>query len=213
LPLSSREEIQSISQSHATRLADELGGVVDRLERAAEGRVAEARREAASERDGLLAGISDSVRKIRAAEQPTAALTELVAVASRFCRRATMLLHSDGTVIGFRSEGGGKRIGFEEGEPLSLQLASAPAIAHAVESRETVAVAATQHNLSLVLCSRLSFRDGEAVTVFPLVLRETVLGVLLIDGEQVYADAVAALILTAEAWVEALGSRRANDAG
>ncbi len=210
--LSFRDEIKSICESHSVRLAEELGRVVDGMERAAEERFTAASDAAESELNELLDGIADSIRRIHAAKDPTSALTELVDTASRSCRRATMLLYSGGKAIGFRSSGNSQHPDSSELAGLSIEVASAPAIAHAVESRDTVVTQATHHNLSHALCQRLAYADDDQVSVYPLILRDTVLGILLVDGEQVRPAAIEALVLTAEAWIEALGSRQGDKA-
>ena len=210
--LSVREEIQSVCQAHSVRLAEELGGILEGVEEAGADRLAEFRKQADSELDETLAGVARSIRKVRAADEPTAVLTELVNSASQFCRRAALLLRSGDTLIGFRSAGEGLRPDLSKLADLSLQLASAPAIAHAVESRETVATKATQHDLSRALCSELGIGEGSPVTVVPLILRNTVLGVFLAEGPQVRSAAIEALVLTAEAWIEVLGSRQESKA-
>ena len=172
-----------------------------------------AAREAAGEDlDGVLAAIAASIRKIRAADEPTSVMEELVDAAPQFCRRAAMLLHGAGKLIGFRSAGEGQRPEPSDLEQLNFEVASAPALAHAVESRDTVVTSATRHNLSHPFCDRFAYGEDEQITVYPLILRSTVLAILIVDGAQVRAAAIEALILSAEAWIEALGSRHGSSA-
>ncbi len=187
-----------------------MSRVVDSAEHAAQDRLDQAIEAARTELKGVLTEISGSIRKIRAAGEPDSVLTELVHAAARCCRRAAVLLRSGETVIGFRAAGGDQEQGRSGSVPLSIQLASAPAIAHATESKETVVTEATQHNLSQALCKEFAYGQDEQVTLYPLVLRDTVLGVLLVDGNRVREDVIEAMILTAEAWIEALGSRPGN---
>ena len=90
---------------------------------------------------------------------------------------------------------------------LSLGLVGAPAIAHAVESRDTVITKGSQQNLSRRLCQGLGYGDEDDVSVHPVVLRNTVLGVLLVNEPIVVPAAIEALVQASEAWIEALGSR------
>ena len=68
--------------------------------------------------------------------------------------------------------------------------------------------AATQDNLSQKLWKQFALEEDGEVRVYPLVLRNTVLAVLLVDGPTVRSPAIEALVLTAEAWIEVLGSRQ-----
>ncbi len=119
-----------------------------------------------------------------------------------------MLLHRGGKVVGFRSAGPGEAPEKSELERLSIELASAPAIAHAVESKDPVVTAATQDNLSQKLWKQFAVEEDGEVRVYPLVLRNTVLAVLLVGGPTVRSPAIEALVLIAEAWIEVLGSRQ-----
>ncbi len=215
--LSYQDEIKAICDSESVRLADKLNGLVAKVEHAAKERLDQALEQAAetaqAELSGILGEISGSIRKIRAVEDPNSVLTELVNAVARSCSRAALFLHSGGNFIGLCAAGFGPDQNRSALAHLSVEGDSAPAIAHAVESRETVVTEATAHNLSQTLCREFAYEPGDQViqvTLYPLTLRNTVLGVLLVDGHRMHEAVIEAMILTAEAWIEALGSRSGN---
>ncbi len=179
------------------------------MERLAEDSLARTKEASARETSQILDRISGAIRRIRNAGEVSAVLAELVETSALFSRRAALLLHSEGTLIGFHSAGQGCTARDLEG--LSVGLASAPAIAHAIETRDTVVSTATQRNVSHGLWKRLSYAGDEDLRVQPLILRETVLAVLIVEGGTLRAAVVEVLVLTAEAWIEALGSREDRD--
>ena len=178
------------------------------LGRVAQASLDRAKEAAASETDELVDAIAGAIRKIRSAGDASGVLSETVESAPSFCRTAVLLLHRGGNVIGFGSAGEGDRPEQSELARLSFNLASAPAIAHAVESRDTVVTKATQDNISQKLWKQFAFDPDEELQVYPLVLRSTVLAVLLVSGPSVRTTVIETLVLTAEAWIEALGSRQ-----
>lgn len=160
-----------------------------------------------AETKGHLEGLARAIRKIRATSDAVEALSELVDVAPQFCTRSALLLRSGGRLIGFRAAGNGTCPDADGMRKLSLGLVGAPAIAHAVESRDTVVTKGSQQNLSRRLSQGLGYGDEDAVSVHPVVLRDTVLGVLLANEPVVAPAAIEALVQASEAWIEALGSR------
>ena len=188
------------------RLEQEAAETKERLERAAaetkdrlEGLLAEAK--------SHLDGLAQAIRKIRGTSEAVEVLSELVDVTPRFCARSALLLRSGGRLIGFRAAGNGTCPDAEGMQKLSLGLVGAPAIAHAVESRDTVVTNGSQQNLSRRLSQGLGYGDEDQISVHPVVLRDTVLGVLLVNEPVVATAAIEALVQASEAWIEALGSR------
>ena len=157
--------------------------------------------------EARLDGLASAIRKIREAEEPVAVLTELVEAAPLFCDRAALLLHRDGRVVGFRAAGPGELPDVDGMKELSLECSEAPAIAHAVQSCDTVITQSPSDNLSAEVTRRFGYADEQEVRVHPVALRGTVVAVLLVDGESVRGAAIEAMTLAAEAWIEALGSR------
>ena len=162
---------------------------------------------------GHLEGLSQAIRKIRGTSEAVEVLTELVDVTPQFCARTALLLRSGGRLIGFRAAGNGTCPDEEGMRKLSLGLVGAPAIAHAVESRDTVVTKGSQQNLSRRLCQGLGYGDEDDVNVHPVVLRNTVLGVLLVNEPIVVPAAIEALVQASEAWIEAIGSRPGSGDG
>lgn len=179
-----------------------LEAAADEKRRALESADAEMRR--------VLDEFGGAVRKIRGAGAAADVLAELVDTAARTCGAAVLLLHTEGRVVGFRSAGGREDFQTEQIHDLAFDLVAAPAIAHAVESRGTVVTKGAQEDVSKPLAALLGEREGGELRIHPLVLRDTVLAILLVASGPENAARVAmieTLVLVAEAWVEALGSR------
>ena len=195
-----RAEIIAICQAHLERLGEEAG-------QAAEGRLAALASKTAADTVALLDLIAASTRRIRAAGDAAAVLVELADSVGQLCDHAVVLLSDGDRLTGFRASGGGTPAGPADLDQVSFDIASAPALAHAVETKEAVVSTGGQHNVSHQLASRLSYSDKTELRIMPLVLRDTVLGLVLVDGAAVRLSAIESLILTAEAWIEALNSR------
>ena len=194
------DRIESLCQEHAASLGAEITGIA-----AAE--LARVTEQLTADGQARLDGLASAIRKIREAEEPVAVLTELVDAAPLFCNRALLLLHRDGRVVGFRAAGSGEHPDGDRIKDLSLECSEAPAIAHAVQSRDTVITQSPPDNLSAEVARRFGYADEQKVRVHPVVLRDTVVAVLLVDGESIRGAAIEAMTLAAEAWIEALGSR------
>lgn len=195
-----RAEIVAICQDHLTRLGEEAGQV-------AEDRLASLASKTAAETVALLDQIVSSTRRIRAASDPAAVLVELANSAGQLCDRAVVLLNDGDRLTGFRTSGGGVPAEPADLSEVSFDLASAPALAQAVETKDTMVTTGGQHNVSHQLASKLGYSDDTELRALPVVLRDTVLGLVLVDGGAARGAAVESLILTAEAWIEALNSR------
>ncbi len=190
-------EIIAICQEHLARLGEEAG-------RVAEDRLAALASKTAADTAALLDQIAASTRRIRAAGDAAAVLVELADSVGQLCDRAVVLLNDGDRLTGFRASGGESPADLGQ---VSFDLASAPALAHAVETKDAVVVTGGQHNVSHQLASRLGYSGNTELRAIPLVLRDTVLGLVLVEGAAVRESAIESLILTAEAWIEALNSR------
>ena len=184
--------------------ASSLGAEITRIADAELARVTD---ELVADGEARLDGLASAIRRIREAEEPVAVLTELVEATPLFCNRAALLLHRDGHVVGLRAAGSGEHPDVDSMKELSLECSAAPAIAHAVQSRDTVITQSPPDNLSAEVVKRFGYGHEQEVRVHPVVLRDTVVAVLLVDGEPVRGAAIEAMTLAAEAWIEALGSR------
>ncbi len=196
------EDAVRVAEAHAARLRAEA----DRELASANARTDAAERLARELRQQI-DGVATSVRMIRGAKEPAAVLVELVDAMAPLSRSAVLLLRSYKSIVGFRAAGAGDWPGTDELRRLSVAIAAAPPVAHAVESGDTVVTTATPHNLSRRLASAFPFKDQAPIRVIPVMLRSTVLAVLLVEADDSQTSAIEVLVLTTEAWVEALGSR------
>lgn len=203
LPQSLQQEIETLSQDYASRLSGDLGRIAASSHTLATDAVEAQTRQ-------VLDSLTRSVRKMRGQQEAAAVLTELVESSPLFCGQAALLLHTDGRMVGFCSAGLGEQPRADEMSRLGVDLQAAPALARVIESRETVVTKGTPQNLSERLAKGLGYSDEDDLHLYPLILRDAVLAVLLVAGNAeigVQTAAIETLILTAEAWIEALGSR------
>ena len=77
-----------------------------------------------------------------------------------------------------------------------------------MESGDATVTAATQDKISRKLWKAFRFERDGSVHLYPLVLRDVVLAVLLVDGARGRTMAIDSLVLTAEAWIEVLRLRQ-----
>lgn len=195
-----RAEIIAICQEHLSRLGEEAGQM-------AEDRLASLASKAAADSAALLDQIAAATRRIRSASDAAAVLVELGNSAAQLCDRAVVLLNDGDRLTGFHASGGEALDPPTDLSQISFDLASAPALAHAVETKDAMVTTGGQHNVSHQLASKLGYSDDSELRAIPLVLRDTVLGLVLVEGGAVRESAIESLILTAEAWIEALNSR------
>ena len=193
--------IESLCRDHASRLSVEVL-------QAAEYSLQESKLAAA---DSLVKSLDDvvaSVRRIRAADRPAAALSELVGAATATCNRAVLLLCADRRLIPFRpQEDGGAGESSGDGQ-FALDRAAAPAIAEAIAGRVPRSTSGSAERISERVAAELACRDEDEIRLYPVVLRETVIGVLLAEGIPAQFSAIETLVLAAEAWIEALQLRQ-----
>lgn len=195
-----RDAFDSLCHDHASSLsADAVGLAEEAIERA--------KREAAAEAEGRLQRLAAGIRKIRSAAEPVAVLNALVDSAPAHRAKAVLLVLDGDRLVGFRAAGTGDVPDGGRTKEISVEIASAPALAHAIDSRDTVITEGGAHSLSKRLAAALAFREGK-VRVHPVVLRDTVLGLLLVEGAVEPAAVIESLVSMAEAWIEALGSRQ-----
>ena len=94
---------------------------------------------------------------------------------------------------------------------LTIDTATAASVAQAIGSRDTVVTTGAAENVSKELAQAFAYSEDDVVNVYPLRLRDKVLAVVLVDGSggaRIESEALEALIATAEAWIEAVGTRR-----
>ena len=201
-----RSEIESLGRHCASRSSTEVG-------RAAESTLVRTKRAAVAETaQEELEHVAGATRKIRNADEAAAVLKELGEAALSFCRRAVPMLHTGGRLVGFRSAGSSDRPAVNESGRLAFEHTSVPASARAVKTRDTVITQDAQHNTSQALSEGLANGEEDEVRVFPLVIRNTVIGAVVADGPTIRTPAIETSVLAREARIEAIGSRRDSKA-
>ena len=160
------------------------------------------------------------VRRILHATTVTDIGAALLEAASGYCGRVALLVHKGGLLSGWRTYGS-IRNGAGDQAPaealarswagLQVQVSGAPAFAQAIESREAVVSLSLANHLSTEIVQLLDLTAEEKVYLFPLSLRQIVVGVVYADGrgaaEGVLSPAIEMLCAVAEAALEAVSSR------
>jgi hypothetical protein len=160
------------------------------------------------------------VRRILHAATVTDIGAALLEAASGYCGRAALLVHKGDLLTGWRTygltrNGAGDEAGAEAlaqaWAAVQVQVSGAPAFAQAIESRETVVSLSLADHLSAEIVQLLDLTAEERVYLFPLSLRQIVVGVIYADGrgaaEGVLSPAIEMLCAVAEAALEAVSSR------
>lgn len=216
-------------QSTITRaLEDELKGkldtlITDAIRQASEqlqGQCAEAVETAVREAGAQAAGESvkavaealhESVRRIRQEDSVTGIASALVDGAAGFCGRAALLIHKGDQLLGFRMAGAADDEVSSKLARLSFPAEDASGFAHALSSLDSTVTRGTASDLSPGMVELLELNEEDSVALFPIVLRDRALAVLYCDGRDdkpVDTPAVEILVSMAEAWIEAVGTRR-----
>ncbi len=194
-----RDEITDFVREHVEQIGAGAAGI-------AQARIDAAKARAASQTESLLQTIADSARTIRGAAGTGAAFRSLCDVAARFCDGAILFVCDGDSLRGFRSAGNGTTPSTADVARIVVALPSAPVLARALKSKRPVSTGGNHHNV-LPELARICGLDADVPLLgFPIVLRETALGLLLAFG-RVNQPVIETLVLTTEAWVEALGSR------
>ena len=189
--------------------------LADRLEREIEA----ARREAAdcaaadaarAARQSFSESLHLGVRRILRATTVTEIGAALLESASAYCGRVALLVHKGNLLSGWRACGGQESAEAiaRRWAGLRVPVAGAPAFAQAIESREAVVSLSLPHHLSSDVVQLLGLTPDEKVYLFPLCLRQTVVGVVYADSrgaaEEVLGPAIEMLCAVAEAAMEAV---------
>lgn len=159
------------------------------------------------------------VRRILHATTVTDIGAALLEAASGYCGRVALLVHKGDLLSGWRTYGltrnGGDAAAAEalarSWAGIQVQVSGAPAFAQAIESRETVVSLSLADHLSAEIVQLLDLTADEKVYLFPLSLRQIVVGVVYADGrgvaDGVLSPAIEMLCAVAEAALEAISSR------
>ena len=169
------------------------------------GEIAKAARTRASE------SLLEALRQIRLEHSVTGIAVALVEAAGRFARRAALFIQKEDRLLGFRLTGADDKKQRKAVERLEFPLADAAGPAHAVETRDTVVCGGGPGELGEPLATILGTAEEDRVHLFPIVLRDRVLALLLADGDEqnpVEQPAIEVLVSVSEAWIEAVGTRK-----
>jgi len=168
-----------IEKYHST-LVDELGSSLDsafdaeRTRSAAE--IERVRRDAASQIERLQTEIvenyNQSVRRLQQAPSPSAIFELLAELAHAHAARVVVVSVQSGQTVARR--------GIDEGD-LTIAVRDAAAISSAIASKDAVVAAASGAEISEPLAKAFSDAGGK-VYLFPLVVRQEVMSVLLASG-------------------------------
>ena len=175
------EELERILEE---RLAD-LARVLDEHHRVeSEANAGRAAAEAAlATRRELTGSLNQSVRRLRNFENEAQWAAALVEAAREFCGRAAI----------FQVTGDRLRLldarGIDAGLSREIPLAEAPAFAGAVESKDTLVAMRTRGELSEPISAWVGEAEGERFSLFPLLVRQRVAGILYADSRAGRVDA------------------------
>ena len=159
----------------------------------------------------------ESARRIRAEDSVTGIASALVDGAAKFCGRSLLFIHRADQLLGFRVAG---RVGAEDQErfqKLSVPVSRAVAISRAIETLKASVTEGGEDELSSEVTQLFGLGSEDRVHLFPVALRDKVLAVLACDAgpaadetpaAPVMASAIETLVALAEAWIEAVGTRR-----
>ncbi len=172
---------------------------------------------AAGAKREFASALAESVRAIRSEDSVTSIATALVDGAARFCGRSVLFIHRADQILGFRTAGRVSPQVQEEFQRLAMPVSHAPAVAEAISTLRALESEGGEARLSAVVANLLGLSDGVRIHLFPVALRDKVLAVLGCDAGQpeegvepspVIAPAIETLVAVAEAWIEAVGTRR-----
>ena len=203
-------------------VAQELAGQLkSAYAEAVSGAVKTARGEAAAEaRQDFANTLAEAVRAIRLEDSVTGIASALVDGASKFCGRSLLFIHRGEQLLGFRAAGDVSSEQQEGFQKLSVAISQATAIKRAIEALDAVETEGGAEALSSEVVELIGLSDG-GIRLFPVALRDKVLAVLACDAgpgggdtepKAVLSAAIETLVAVAEAWIEAVGTRRKQTA-
>lgn len=182
----------------------------------------DARSDASVEAGSALASqLAASARAIRAEDSVTGIAAALVEGASKFCGRSYLFIHRGNQLLGFRAAGRFGKEGADSFQRLTIQADQAAAIHTAITSLSSSVEPGGEEQLSSEVTQLLGLTGEDSVHLFPVALRDKVLAVLGCDAglaaddaepAPVVSPAIETLVALAEAWMEAVGTRRKQSA-
>ena len=153
----------------------------------------------------------EATRRIRLEQSVTGIAVALVETARGFAKRTALFIQKDKRLLGFRLLGVDDAETQRALEQLEIPIAEASGLAHAIETSDTVVCGGSPGDLSPPLAGILRTQPDDRIYLFPIVLRDRVLAVLCADGDDeqpVERPAIELLVSLAEAWLEAVGTRK-----
>jgi len=208
---SPEERVSAIASSLVSDVQELLQSVRESSQAEKEAGLEQARKEAL---ETAAQAFADTASRIRSEESVTGIATALVEGASRFCGRAALFIHRGDQLLGFRVAGEPTAETQLEFQRLSIGVTDASGAADAIRSLAPVVVDAEPEALSQPVVELFALSPDRRVHLVPVSLRDKVLAVIYCDdqgesGERpVLIPAIKALISLAEAWIEAVGTRR-----
>jgi len=176
---------------------------------------------AASARTEFATTLAECVRSIRSEDSVTSIAAALVDGASKFSARSILLIHRGDQLLGFRAAGDVTEVQQDAFQRLSVGVSQASAIDQTIRSLGATVAEGGEEQLSPDVVQLLGLTENDRMQLFPVALRDKVLAVLGCDGgpaddngesAPVLVPAIETLVAVAEAWIEAVGTRRKQSA-
>jgi len=165
--------------------------------------------------------LAESVRGIRAEDSVTGIASALVDGAAKFCGRSLLFIHRGDQLLGFRAAGRVSADQQDVFQKLATSVEAAPAIGRSIDTLSATEAEGDSEALSPDVAGLLGLNQTDRVHLFPVALRDKVLAVLACDAGAEDSDAepvvvntaaIETLVALAEAWIEAVGTRRKQSA-
>jgi hypothetical protein len=155
----------------------------------------------ASARRDLTDWLNQTARRLKQAETREVWIHSILDAAASFCGKAALFLV---TPRGLKFEGARGAQLPPSGDIAEVPIASAPAFAGAVESKDTVVSMGSSRELSQTLVSVLGDASDRRVYLFPVVVRQQTVAVLYAepDGDYVDVSALELLVSLASSSIE-----------
>ena len=201
---------EALQAEYAERLRSELQAALAHVDEQIQARSKEAERRSRRE---LATALALAAGRIRKQESVAGIAAALVDAAAESCGRAALLIHREDRLLGFRAAGAVTAEFDAEFQKLTIQATDGAALAGVLEAVEAATVEASPEQLSPAITHLFKLSAEDQVRLYPIALRDKVLAVLYCDsrGESEAVEtldtAIALLVLLAEAWIEAVGTR------
>jgi hypothetical protein len=196
-----QSQVQEVAGSWSSQLEqllrDQITGLLDRIESCVSVQMDEATEAAGyKSRRAAAEDLNQLLRRLRECKSAEEVAAWLIDSTSAYCGRAALF-----EVIGARVRGVCSRGFAVEGvgnfETLEAPLERAPALAHAIEERDTVVTLGAGSEVSPEIVTALGHPPGERVHLYPIVIEERAAAVLYaVAGESGAVDGAALELLS-----------------